>query len=270
MDQEEPDEPDEEEDRVLSEVHMDAPPDSKFTRFTVRLLEAMNPTDARGLTSIQSERVGDGAHGGIDQPQCVGDRTQEGVYQLGDDDCLPEVQHGSIEDDGTGNALSQLSFDSDGDLDVERPKCQKLVLHIPHSMVLLIDTFLPSLDTKTVSKWLIPLILQGTPLVRVGEQIWTGALILADYIASNRQLLKGKTILELGAGTGFVSLVVAHMVDDAVVYCTDTGDSVLANCREALATNPPSGSSVMHVRELDWTRPVKLPHASIRACTLPI
>lgn len=48
--------------------------------------------------------------------------------------------------------------------------------------------------------------------------MWRGALLLADYILSQRDLFKGRTVLELGAGTGLASIVAATVAQ--TVYCT--------------------------------------------------
>lgn len=58
----------------------------------------------------------------------------------------------------------------------------------------------------------------STTLVNVGLQVWRGALLLADYLLSNLERLKGTTVLELGAGTGLVSMVTA--LSTAHVFCT--------------------------------------------------
>ncbi|XP_063790330.1 methyltransferase-like protein 22 isoform X8 [Pseudophryne corroboree] len=69
----------------------------------------------------------------------------------------------------------------------------------------------------------------ATPLEDVGKQIWRGAFVLADYILWQRDLFRGCTVLELGAGTGFTSIIMATVAK--TVYCT--------------------GGQVK-VRELDW------------------
>lgn len=49
----------------------------------------------------------------------------------------------------------------------------------------------------------------------VGCVVWDAALVLSKYLETpdfkNGELLKGKEILELGAGTGCVGLVAANM-----------------------------------------------------------
>ncbi|XP_044159550.1 methyltransferase-like protein 22 isoform X2 [Bufo gargarizans] len=58
----------------------------------------------------------------------------------------------------------------------------------------------------------------ATPLEDVGKQIWRGAFLLADYILWQQDLFRGCTALELGAGTGFTSIIMATVAK--AVYCT--------------------------------------------------
>ena len=41
--------------------------------------------------------------------------------------------------------------------------------------------------------------------------MWRGALLLSDFVLANPQLLQGKTVLELAAGTGLTSIVAATL-----------------------------------------------------------
>ncbi|CAG5898355.1 unnamed protein product [Menidia menidia] len=93
----------------------------------------------------------------------------------------------------------------------------------------------------------------ATPLEDVGKQVWRGALLLADFILSHLELFRGATALELGAGTGLASIVMATTAK--TVYCTDVGDDLLSLCKRNVALNKhitePSGGEV-RVRQLDW------------------
>ncbi|XP_026973243.1 methyltransferase-like protein 22 isoform X1 [Sagmatias obliquidens] len=95
----------------------------------------------------------------------------------------------------------------------------------------------------------------ATPLEDVGKQVWRGALFLADYILSQRDLFQGRTVLELGAGTGLASILAATMAQ--TVYCTDVGADLLAMCQRNIALNShltAAGGGVIKVKELDWLK----------------
>lgn len=47
----------------------------------------------------------------------------------------------------------------------------------------------------------------STTLDLVGEQVWRGALFLADFILHNVYIFKNANILELAAGVGLTSIV---------------------------------------------------------------
>nr|XP_043907687.1 methyltransferase-like protein 22 isoform X1 [Solea senegalensis]XP_043907688.1 methyltransferase-like protein 22 isoform X1 [Solea senegalensis]XP_043907689.1 methyltransferase-like protein 22 isoform X1 [Solea senegalensis] len=93
----------------------------------------------------------------------------------------------------------------------------------------------------------------ATPLQDVGKQVWRGAFLLADFILSESDLFRGATVLELGAGTGFTSIVMATTAK--TVYCTDVGEDLLSMCERNVSFNRRmtelTGGEV-RVRLLDW------------------
>ncbi|KAM9391878.1 methyltransferase-like protein 22 isoform 2-T3 [Pholidichthys leucotaenia] len=93
----------------------------------------------------------------------------------------------------------------------------------------------------------------ATPLEDVGKQVWRGAFFLADFILSNPALFRGAKVVELGAGTGLTSIVMATVAK--VVYCTDVGEDILIMCKRNVTLNThllePAGGEV-RVRRLDW------------------
>ena len=62
--------------------------------------------------------------------------------------------------------------------------------------------------------------------------------------------VQGHHVLELGGGTGFVSLIARAILSDpmTVVFCTDIGENILANC----ARNSTANQLPLVVRSLDW------------------
>ncbi|XP_072124845.1 methyltransferase-like protein 22 isoform X2 [Mobula birostris] len=75
----------------------------------------------------------------------------------------------------------------------------------------------------------------GTALEDVGKQVWRGAFLLADHILNNPYLFKNHTVLELGAGTGMTSIVMATVAK--TIYCTDVGEDLLNMCERNVIAN---------------------------------
>ncbi|KAM9346514.1 methyltransferase-like protein 22 isoform 2-T2 [Symphorus nematophorus] len=113
------------------------------------------------------------------------------------------------------------------DIDEEVDTCFKDIIRIEHTM--------------------------ATPLEDVGKQVWRGAFLMADFILSNPVMFRGATVLELGAGTGLTSIVMATTAK--TVYCTDVGEDLLSMCKRNVSLNrhitEPSGAEI-RVRQLDW------------------
>jgi predicted nicotinamide N-methyase len=80
--------------------------------------------------------------------------------------------------------VREVVEDKDGDLEPPRKKCKNL----------------PS-EVYTVNHKL------HTPLEDVGFQVWSGCLLLVDYLLHNEVSLRGKVILELGCGCGLAGMV---------------------------------------------------------------
>ncbi|KAM9843249.1 methyltransferase-like protein 22 isoform 1-T2 [Aulostomus maculatus] len=96
----------------------------------------------------------------------------------------------------------------------------------------------------------------ATPLEDVGKQVWRGAFLLADFILSEPSIFKGATVLELGAGTGLTSIVMATTA--RTVYCTDVGEDLLNMCKRNVTLNKhmvEAAGGEVKVRQLDWLQP---------------
>lgn len=123
-----------------------------------------------------------------------------------------------------------LEVDEDGDLVVARKKLYNQVVLIEHTL--------------------------ATPLSLVGLQVWTGALLLSDYLLHIGGSLKNLVALELGSGTGLCSIVLGMFAK--TVFCTDVGDKVLELCQQnvdrnlhLLLQNEKCKNAIL-VKELDW------------------
>lgn len=87
-----------------------------------------------------------------------------------------------------------------------------------------------------------------------GFRTWNASLFLSTYLCSPSLLphISGKTILELGAGTGFLSILCARYLQAKHVIATDGFPAVLSDLQTNLFLNGLEGSSRISTRELKW------------------
>ncbi|XP_058004903.1 uncharacterized protein LOC131168729 isoform X2 [Hevea brasiliensis] len=89
----------------------------------------------------------------------------------------------------------------------------------------------------------------------VGLQVWKAELVLSDFVLHKMftsSELDGISSLELGAGTGLVGMLLAHVAK--TVFLTDRGTEILDNCARNVQLNSEvlNYQDAIHVRELDW------------------
>jgi len=120
----------------------------------------------------------------------------------------------------------------------------------------------------------VQVVLNDAPLVdedhtSVGLQSWASSVLLAERICANPSKFgleetataRGESlrVLELGAGTGLLSITAARILarvpvrTPPLIVATDFHLDVLANLQRNVDTNEGAGDVL--VRELDWSRP---------------
>ena len=75
-----------------------------------------------------------------------------------------------------------------------------------------------------------------------GLALWSGSLMLARHLADHPDLVRGRRVLELGAGMGLCGIV-AHKLGCRDASLTDGDAKVLDNLRYNVRTNVPPASS---------------------------
>lgn len=90
-----------------------------------------------------------------------------------------------------------------------------------------------------------------------GLRTWEASLRLAHYLFQHQRLIRNQKVLELGAGTGFLSLFCSLALGAKSVIATDGADQVLDGLRENLSLNAaPFETNDEHsrpmVRKLRW------------------
>jgi protein-lysine N-methyltransferase EEF2KMT len=107
--------------------------------------------------------------------------------------------------------------------------------------------------------------LQKSDHTSVGLQSWASSIVLAERICARSALFgltagSGVRVLELGAGTGLLSIAVAklfaHQKTQATVVATDFHPDVLANLERNVLDNFPSSKydEPICIRSLDWSQ----------------
>ena len=95
---------------------------------------------------------------------------------------------------------------------------------------------------------------KSTTLHEVGTELWPGALILADYILYNPSIIYSKSVCDLGAGVGLVSMIAASLsnVKPRSVLCTDgLADAIALADKNVLANN--IDYNLLRTAVLDWS-----------------
>jgi len=86
-----------------------------------------------------------------------------------------------------------------------------------------------------------------------GLRTWEAALHLGQYLCTKPNLIKSKRILELGAGTGYLSILCANHLAAAHVIASDGSDDVVNNLPDNIFVNDLQGhEDRITVMELKW------------------
>jgi protein-lysine N-methyltransferase EEF2KMT len=87
-----------------------------------------------------------------------------------------------------------------------------------------------------------------------GFRTWEAALHLGSYLVSpeGAPLIRGKSILELGAGTGFLSILCAKHLQAKHVTATDGDEGVVEALRENLFLNDLDNEQTVITSILRW------------------
>ncbi|TXT06135.1 hypothetical protein VHUM_03608 [Vanrija humicola] len=124
------------------------------------------------------------------------------------------------------------------------------------------EALAPSRPPTTVAAEEVAIAVPGSCDVRLkvdagpgcGGIAWPAGEVLLRYLAHRHarapEHLRGKTVLELGSGTGLVGLAAAMLEPAADVWVTDQ-DVLLSLMRENAELNLP-GAGNIHVEELSW------------------
>lgn len=90
-----------------------------------------------------------------------------------------------------------------------------------------------------------------------GLRTWEAALHLGEYVCGNYpHLIRGRAVLELGAGTGYISILCARHLGASYVVATDGSEDVVTNLTDNFKLNGLQDASIIHAKELKWGCPL--------------
>ncbi|XP_037783396.1 methyltransferase-like protein 22 isoform X1 [Penaeus monodon] len=134
--------------------------------------------------------------------------------------------------------IMKAVVDADGDLQVTR----KNTLHKKEGVVLIEQYLFLSKEREHQS---------ATTLDLVGEQVWRGALFLADFILHHPEIFKNANILELASGVGLTSIVAGMLAKKVVITDVDRGD-ILTLIDRNVERNRELMKAEIFVKEIDF------------------
>ena len=87
-----------------------------------------------------------------------------------------------------------------------------------------------------------------------GMRTWEAALRLGTYLFSDagRQHVVGMNVIELGAGTGFLSILCAKHLNARFVMATDGSSEVVGELQSSLFLNGLEGTQTIQARVFKW------------------
>ena len=92
-----------------------------------------------------------------------------------------------------------------------------------------------------------------------GFRTWEAALYLGSYLLTSEgsSLIRGKSVIELGAGTGFLSILCAKHLEAKHVTATDGDEGVVEALKENLFLNDLDDEQKVLTSVLRWGRGLK-------------
>ncbi|KAK3326963.1 putative methyltransferase-domain-containing protein [Cercophora scortea] len=85
-----------------------------------------------------------------------------------------------------------------------------------------------------------------------GLRTWEAALHLGQYLCLHPSVVRGKRVLELGAGTGYLAMLCARYLGAEHVIVTDGSEDVIENLPDNFALNGLRGSDGISAMRLMW------------------
>ena len=141
-----------------------------------------------------------------------------------------------------------------------------------------VHTFYEGINGQCFNTFLrkVPRRMHGVGQAAVGYVLWNSAIVLSRLLVHNRDLLKDKTVLEMGAGVGLCGIVAARYAKE--VCLSDFSDELCMNMKVNVGFN--SGGELINgeggtispscrceVRHLDWNNYPVPSSSSLSSCS---
>jgi predicted nicotinamide N-methyase len=85
-----------------------------------------------------------------------------------------------------------------------------------------------------------------------GLRTWEASLPFGQYLCANPEIVRGRRVLELGAGTGYLSILCAKYLGAEHVVASDGSDDVINHMPDNLFLNGLQGSDKVLPMDLKW------------------
>ena len=85
-----------------------------------------------------------------------------------------------------------------------------------------------------------------------GFRTWEAAMHMGNYLCANPSLIHDKSVLELGTGTGYLSILSARYMNASHVLATDGSEDVVSSLATNFYLNDLQDSSTIEGKELRW------------------
>ncbi|RDA87807.1 hypothetical protein CP532_2453 [Ophiocordyceps camponoti-leonardi (nom. inval.)] len=117
-------------------------------------------------------------------------------------------------------------------------------------------SLLPRCDEMTAWNEPIITLMESPRLISAagttGLRTWEAALHLGQYLCLHNGIVFGKRVLELGAGTGYVSVLCVRYLSCAHVVASDGSDEVVGKLADSLLLNHVQDASRISAQKLQW------------------
>jgi predicted nicotinamide N-methyase len=85
-----------------------------------------------------------------------------------------------------------------------------------------------------------------------GLRTWEASLHLGQYLCANPGIIRGRRVLDLGTGTGYLSVLCAKHLGAEHVVASDGSDDVINHLPDNLFLNGLEGSDTISLMDLKW------------------